>query len=110
MTPTPEVTMVEFEAGKAAKLAAELGFWQGRASIDRVSEDQVQERVLPLLQEVIEFAEKHELYALRTLREHIDELRRGIRGDGLNIALRESSAQFSRSLEDSLVWRTHMCG
>jgi hypothetical protein len=96
--------MVEFEAGKAARLAAELGFWQGGASVNRVSEIQVQERVLPLLQEVIEFAENHELYATRTVREHMDALRSG--GHVLQMALQKSSAQFSRSLKDSLVWRT----
>lgn len=96
--------MVEFEAGQAAELAAQLGFWQGGASANAVSESQVQQFVLPLLRQVAVFAERHELYVLRTVRAQIDALRSG--AHGLQLALQESSAMFSRSLHDSRIWRT----
>jgi hypothetical protein len=100
--------MVEFEAGDAAELAAELGFWQGGAQGGGVHESQVQEKVLPLLDRIIAFAKRHELYALRTIREQRKAIVGGSRDRALSFALQESSALFSRSLKDSIVWRmTH---
>jgi hypothetical protein len=104
--------MVEFEAGEAVELAAQLGLWQTATAASAapqaqivVPEEQVQEFILPLLRKVLAFSERHELHSLRTVRGHLTSVERGTRGVPLSMALRESSAQFAGAIHDSRVWR-----
>jgi hypothetical protein len=96
--------MVEFGAGDAAELAASVGFWQAGAQGAREESD-VERYVVLLLDRVIAFAERHELYALRTIQEQRKAIMNGARQGALSHALQESSALFSRALKDSSVWR-----